>query len=213
MAISNGYCTVQELVDEIYGTDAGSSAMDTAVMERIIEDASRAIDAYCGGRRFYATYETHYCDYPVPYAETLYLDDDLLTLSSVTNGDGASIAGSALRLWPRAALAKAGVTAPLASGLAWYPDGADTQEVIAVSGSWGYVDRGASIASIASNARSLHVIDVTRRACLIVARDLYRKRTGQGEMAAQVTPAGVVLTPQGMPQDAAQMLEGLRRQW
>jgi hypothetical protein len=188
---------------------AGSTAADTAVMEKIIEDASRAIDGYCG-RRFYATSETHYLDYPVPYDDAVFFDDDLIAAASVVGGDGVTVTG--YKLWPVNALAKAGMLANTGTSWAACPSG-DTMGTISVAGSWGYVDRGASVGSVASNIKSIAVINVTRRACLIIAAAYYRKRFGQNVEAAQVTGAGVVLTPQGIPKDAAQLLEAYVRRW
>lgn len=49
MAITNGYCTLEQLKAQI-GDD--SDVLDTTLLERAIEAASRNIDAFCG-RRFW----------------------------------------------------------------------------------------------------------------------------------------------------------------
>jgi len=53
MAITNGYCTLQEVKDALRLTDA----IDDTLIEKSIEGASRRIDGYCG-RFFYKTAAT-----------------------------------------------------------------------------------------------------------------------------------------------------------
>jgi hypothetical protein len=47
--VVNGYCTVEEVRGQLGDT---GSKMDTALLERAVSAASRAVDAYCG-RRFW----------------------------------------------------------------------------------------------------------------------------------------------------------------
>jgi hypothetical protein len=55
MAITNGYCTLQEVKDVLRLTDS----VDDTLLELSIESASRQIDGYCE-RSFYATSATRY---------------------------------------------------------------------------------------------------------------------------------------------------------
>ncbi len=67
---------------------------------------------------------------------TLYLDDDLLAISSLTNGNGDSIASDAYVLQPDNRYPKREIVLLSASGLSWqftYPDSR-----ILVDGLWGY---------------------------------------------------------------------------
>ena len=212
MTITNGYCTLQQFVDELDAPSAGSTAADTTVMEQCIEDASRDIDGYCG-RRFFTAADTVYLDYPDPYDTALWFSDDINAVYSLTNGDGASIASTGYVLWPRNALAKAAIVATGTTTWAASPTG-ETIGVISASANVGYVNRAASVGSIASNAKSIQVINSTRRACLKLAAAYYRQRKpGAGGEAAQVTAAGVVLVPQGMPKDVTQILAPYVRYW
>ena len=202
MTITNGYCTLAELKAELAAETVDS--VDDAVLERIIEDASRAIDAYCG-RQFYASTGSAPRYYDVPDDEYLWLDADLLAAGSVWNGDGALISASNYSLFPRNSQSHNALALRKGSSVWWTTDANGNDDgVIAVSGSWGYVDRAAT------DAMSVRVVANTRRACLMLASAYYRKRFGQGADAATVTGAGVVLTPQGMPRDVAQLLEGYR---
>lgn len=89
MAISNGYCSLEELQDRLRltGTVAGGQNLDAAMLESLITSASRQIDGWMG-RRFYAATETRY---PVVRGGRILLDQDLLsvtTLKTDEDGDG-----------------------------------------------------------------------------------------------------------------------------
>ena len=79
MAITNGYATLAEYKAFVVsrGQTATTDTNDDAVVEDIIEGASRLIDTYTG-RTFYARTETHYYDTPQGY-ELWFWDEDLLT--------------------------------------------------------------------------------------------------------------------------------------
>lgn len=194
------YCTIAELKREM---DIQSlDVLDDAVLETLIIDASRAVDTYCG-RRFYATPATE--TYDVPSGRVLWLHGDWLGVSAVVNGDGASIAASAWQAYPVGERVIYGVRLRDSAVERWLPaSSGDTLGVITVSGSTGYVDRAAS------DAESQRIVAITRRAAIIIASAYYRKRFGASVDAATITPAGVVLTPQGIPRDAAELLSGLR---
>jgi hypothetical protein len=80
MAITNGYCTLQELKDRLWDSSltSGSSTED-ASMEAVIEAVSRQIDNYCG-RHFFTQTDIRY----YTAADTYSVDiDDLVSVSSV----------------------------------------------------------------------------------------------------------------------------------
>ena len=84
MAISNGYCTLNEVKSALRITDN----TDDALLENAIEGASRRIDGYCG-RRFYqqnATLSLYAIDsYTLPTQDDLY---SVTTLKTDDDGDG-----------------------------------------------------------------------------------------------------------------------------
>lgn len=81
MAITNGYCTLQELKDVLRITDS----VDDSLLELSIEAASRQIDGYCE-RNFYSTSATRYFAARNSYEVEI---DDLTTLTSLqTAPDG-----------------------------------------------------------------------------------------------------------------------------
>ena len=84
MAISNGYCTHNEVKSALRITDN----TDDELLENAIEGASRRIDGYCG-RRFYqqnATLSLYAIDsYTLPTQDDLY---SVTTLKTDDDGDG-----------------------------------------------------------------------------------------------------------------------------
>lgn len=85
MAISNGYCTLNEVKAALRITDN----TDDTLLENAIEGASRRIDGYCG-RRFYqqnATLSLYAIDsYTLPTQDDLY---SVTTLKTDDDGDGS----------------------------------------------------------------------------------------------------------------------------
>jgi hypothetical protein len=73
-------------------------------------------------------------------------------------------------------------------------------------------DNGTTDAAHLENAvvYAWDVLPIIKDACLQIATNYYQRRTGQGQMAAQVTAAGVVLTPQDIPQGVVAALESFR---
>ena len=222
MSITNGYCTLAEFKADkrIQSTDSD----DDSVIESIIEDASRMIDYVCN-RTFYARTETHYFDIPyalnprfasmdewtranmksggLTYGRELQFDDDLISITTFTNGDATTIASTQYNLMPYNEPHKHGLQLKQSSTVSLLPDSnGNTQKVLSIAGSWGYVDRAAT------DAESVRVISNTKRCCRRLAMFEYLKRFGRAEDTAQITGAGVVITPAGeMPKDAFVMIE------
>ena len=71
MAVTNGYCTLQEVRDHL---GDGSSALTTALLERAINASSRAIDQYCG-RRFWLDAAVAVRTYRPDCLSSTYVDD------------------------------------------------------------------------------------------------------------------------------------------
>lgn len=218
MAIVNGYSTAQELKD--YLKVESFEVVDDAVIDDLITASSRLIDTYCG-RTFYLRAETRYFDIPGAAGDVeetdnrkggggrrvLYLDDDLLTVGTLTNGDGTVIASSSYNLYPANVSPKYAIGLKRSSSVAWEVDSnGEAERVISVSGSWGFCDSGSAADNVAARAAA-----DTKQACLIMAAAEYRRRTGVEVAAATVTGAGVVLTPQGIPRSALDLIAPYRR--
>ena len=91
MAVVNGYCTVQQVRDELGDTGA---SLDATLIEKAIGAASRAIDSWCG-RRFWAD-ETPVARYYRPVDPLTVIVDDISTATGleVATDDGTGSYGT-----------------------------------------------------------------------------------------------------------------------
>ena len=217
MAITNGYCTLANFKADKriqpYSIDIG----DDGVIEDIIADASRLIDQVCN-RTFYSRTETRYYDIPsAPYSNqyevrsiesgVLKFDDDLLAITTLTNGDGTTIASTQYNLLDYNKPRKHSLQLKDSSTVNWTADASgNTRAVISIAGTWGYVNRAAT------DADSVRVISNTARACRMIAMHEYLKRFGKSEEVAQITGAGVVIVPSGeIPKEAFGLINNYQR--
>lgn len=184
MSITNGYCTLAEF--KAYAIpDGATDAADDAVIEDIIEAASRWIDGKTG-RTFYSrAAETRYFD--TPDTRELWLDDDLISITTLTNGDGTVIASTDYVLLPNNYSPKYAIKLRDASSESWELSSTDNspEKAITVLGSWGY----------AATAP-----DDIKTACIMLSDSMYRRRMGENVSGvASVTAAGVVISPADIP--------------
>jgi len=193
MSISNGYATLTEYKN--YHQIESAGATYDLVAEALIEGASRHIDAQ-SGRTFYARTETRY--FSVPYGRELRLDDDLITVTTLTNGDSAVISSDEYYFLPRNVAPKFAITLKASSSYAWANDSSGNSEyVISIAGTWGF---------------SAERPDDINVACLEIAKAAYGRRTGQfTEGIARVTAAGVVVSPRDVSSFAAAIIARYRR--
>ena len=135
MAIINGYTTLQSVKDllKITATDT----TDDAVIEDMIGQVSRYIDAEAG-RKFYPRIETRYYNVPRDRRQ-LTLDDDLLVLTSVTNGDGDAVVAADYTILPANAYPKFAIRLTDTTSEYWDVDSnSNSEQVIDVLGWWGF---------------------------------------------------------------------------
>lgn len=139
MTITNGYGTLAEFKARyIQGTPAVDAARDSTI-EQSIQAVSRLIDNYCG-RTFYIRTETHYYDLPRSNSGDLFIyDDDLLTISGLTNGDGTTIVSGNYQLLPLNATPKYAIHIKDLAGIFWMESPTTGQTgCITIAGTWGY---------------------------------------------------------------------------
>jgi hypothetical protein len=189
LTITNGYCTLAEFL--AYLKESGVDTADDAVAEQIIGAASRFIDREAG-RTFFPRTETRKFDTPTD--RELKLDDDLISITTLTNGDGAVIAASEYVLWPANVSPKRAIRLKAGSTVNWELDSnSNREQVISVAGSWGYFAA---------------VPDDIKLNCLEIAREAYHRRSGQtAEAAARLTQSGLVIEPADVP---SQVLRNIR---
>jgi uncharacterized phiE125 gp8 family phage protein len=115
-----------------------SGAGDDTLLTDLVTRASRMIDDHCG-RWFITRQETRAYDAIGSHitGRLLLLDADLLSLTSLTNGDGAAISPQNVILRPVNWPPYFGISLRQESGLAWTYSG-DPVGAISVAGTWGY---------------------------------------------------------------------------
>lgn len=137
MALPHGDFTTLTAVRLAVLQQGVSSTIDTdddALLKQYIAAASTLIARHTG-RTFTPFYQARAHDYRDPYV--LNLDTDLLELASLTNGDAASIATSAVLLLSANIYPKWRLKIKNSSGLAFtYQD--DAEQALTVTGWWGY---------------------------------------------------------------------------
>ena len=122
-----------------------STSADTADDDEILrtlEAASRYIDGETA-RRFYPEIDTRYFDWPDGNNERrLWLDDDLLEVTTFVNGDGTSFESTDYYPEPRGRTPFYALTLKEATDATWETDSDEnTEQVLAVTGPWGYHER------------------------------------------------------------------------
>ncbi len=140
MTIINGYCTLSEFKNYVaprgQSTSITTDATDDSVISAIVEGISRWIDEQCG-RTFYPRIETRY--FNVPEDRLLIVDDDLLAVTTLTNGDDSVTASTEYNLEPRNVSPAWAIKIKDTSSDIWTSDSDGSYEgVIEVLGYWGY---------------------------------------------------------------------------
>lgn len=145
------------------GLSATETGDDTK-LETFAQQSSRSIERYCR-RRFDVRYETRLLDYPIAarsafgvYSAEMFVaqmnaagdlgqgrlkvDDDLLSVSELLNGEETEVVASDYVLEPANVYPKHSIRLKSGSGLYWLPDSdGNREQVISVTGLWGYHDR------------------------------------------------------------------------
>jgi hypothetical protein len=178
------------------GAPLPADASDDALLTSMIETASRYIDGDTH-RTFYPRTETHL--YDLPNGLSLYIDDDdLLGVTTLTNGDGIVIPPAGFNLYPLNTYPKHEIRLKWSQNVYWqYSAVGDSEAVISVEGTWGY-----------SATPPKDIATLT----LALAHNLYKARFGESVVgAARVTAAGVVITPGDVPAWGEKILASYRR--
>lgn len=134
MALENSYATLTELLAFM----PNSTNTDTSMANNSLMAASRAIDRQTG-TYFYPQVKTNL--YDTPTKDKLNLYDDLLELTTLTNGDGDEITSSYYKLYPYNSYPKFMIKLnPL--GNVWFETSSTWDEMAAIQvlGFWGFHD-------------------------------------------------------------------------
>jgi hypothetical protein len=186
--MANEYTSLTEVKRYI---STGQSTDDTLLQE-LITDCSREIDTYCQ-RQFYGTTATRYFDAEQDVTErTLFLDEDLQSVSALVNGDGETLSGSTYLLQPPNDTPKYAIKLKSSSSKSWtwYTD---PENAISVTGVWGYVSGTVPPEDI-------------KRACIRLVAWRYKQKSAPFETTG-LADLGQVVVPSAMPVDVVRMLK------
>jgi len=168
-----------------------SGAADDDLIETLIDAAQAAIDNHCH-RTFEASADsTKYFDFSAEFVDgdTLWLDDEICSITTVTNGDGVAVSSSEYTTIPRNADRFFGIRILSNSGKYWtYTD--EWMDAIEVTGKWAW---------------STTAPDDVVQACKRLASFYYKQRDQQ-MFDVTAIEAGTVITPVGLPLDVRLLL-------
>lgn len=184
------YATLADLREYLGLGDPLENTGDDALLTTLLAAAQAAIDVHCG-RVFEAVTETRYFDqrarvYCDPRA--LDLDQELLSVTTLTNGDAAVISAADYRLEPWNETPKRLIRLLTATAGWTFPDDGR----VTVAGSWGY-----------STVAPAPVAHATKR----LAAYFYRQRDAQVFEVTAMPELGQMIIPQGMPADVRVLLK------
>ena len=125
------------------GQTVTTDATDDAQVYKFLDDAARDAETQCH-RTFYPRYETRWFDVPV-YINSpreLFLDDDLLEVVKVTNGDGNEVLSTVYNLKPKNYSPHYAIQMIGPTSVFWIFNGiGNIEKVISVEGWWGFHNR------------------------------------------------------------------------
>lgn len=111
---------------------------DDALLTDFIRYACRYCDTRAG-TRFYPEIATR--NFDVPSSGKLQFDDNLLALTSITNGDSEAIALTDMIYYPATLYPRYGISIKAGASQSWVgTDDGDHAQAIALAGVWGYHD-------------------------------------------------------------------------
>jgi hypothetical protein len=186
------YCTLSDVKTYI-GT---AQTTDDTLISNLIPRASARIDAFCQ-RTFIARTETRYFDATADVQDrTLLVDDDLLAVTTLTNGDGTVLTASDYILLPSNATPKYGIMLKSSSGHSWTYT-TDPENAISIAGSWGY------------KTGTVPPDDI-KHAATRLTDWFYKQRSAPFETTG-LPELGQIVVPSDMPPDISALLDPYRR--
>lgn len=170
-----------------------TSSGDDTLIDDVVTAAMAAVNAYCR-RQFEPATQTRYFGafYPRLHGSALYLDDDLLTVTTLTNGETTVIPSGGYWLEPRNDQGPYSLIR-LKTNYYWT---FNTDGEISVAGTWGY---------------SSTCPEDIARATLRWAVYLYRQKDTPDFEVTATPDGGQQVIPHGVPADIKPMLNPYRR--
>lgn len=193
------YCLRAELAAEL-GIDPGIT-QDNGLLDQALADAQAFIEGPGGaGRSFQVEADTTRTLDAIGdvdnYLLTLYLDEDLCAITSITNGDGTTVDPSLYVPNPRNTTPWYSLQFKWVASTAW-TFATSPENSISITGRWGYAT---------SAPPDIH------RAHKRLAAWFYRSKSSQSDVDRPLlTPGGVTILPSKIPGDVMAILEPYRR--
>lgn len=187
------YCTLSDLKTYI-GVDVPD---DDTILGQIIARAQKAIDTHCRRTFEASTDSTKYWDAVEDVdGKTLYIDDDLCAITTITNGDGTVLAATDYVTEPRSSTPYYGIRLLASSGYTWTYDD-DPENAITIAGKWAY--------STTAPADIAH-------ACIRLATWFYRQKDTTADAERPLLAGdGTIVMPSTVPNDVKALLAPYRK--
>lgn len=186
------YCTLTQVKAYINTVESG----DDTKLSQYITQASRRIDIYCG-RTFTANTATRLYDAIADVdGRTLYLDDDLLSVTSLYNGDGTVITSGQYVLEPANQTQKYAIKLRSSASISWTYT-TDPEQSIAVYGAWGFYNGTVAPEDI-------------QHAAIRLTAWYYAQQTAPFDQAG-LLETGVITVPSAVPPDVRALLDQYQR--
>lgn len=177
-----------------------SETGDDTLLETLITRVSRWIDHETGWWFYPKTQTRKFHAIDNVDRRALLLDAPLLTITSITNGDGETVAASSYVLEPANSSPYAAIILKASSGVTWTYQ-TDPEQAISVAGTWGWT---------ASTPPQSAYVDI-RHACAMMAVWQYQKRENPNADTLALPELGVIQIPGQIPPDVASILRHYKR--
>ena len=176
-----------------------TSTKEDVLIGDLLERAQAQVESYCD-RTFAApsTAATRYYDAVRDVSDdkrTLYLDADLASITTITNGDGTAVATTHYVPEPRNATPYRSIRLTTLADDNWTYTAAP-EDAIRVLGRWGYATAAPA--------------DV-QQATIRLAAYMYAQKDASTFDVTMMGDWGAMTVPQGMPKDVRELLEPFRR--
>ena len=189
------YCTVADVKQ--YLDITGDN--DDPLIDVLIDAAKAHIDGFTG-RKFAASTNTTrtFDSIRDVKGRVLWLDEDLASINSITNGDGTTITSSQYTTEPRNRTPYYQIKLLASANIRWEANSTtdDNEDAISISGKWAY---------------AATVPDDIKQATVILASYLYRQKDAQVFDVTAIPDAGVIQIPTGMPATVKHIISKYRR--
>ena len=167
-----------------------SESTDDALLEVLISSAQAIIDAATGRKFESAADTTRYLDMSQVDGLRLRLDEDLCSITTITNGGGTVITSAQYKTMPRNKPPYYAIDLLSSTGVSWnYTD--NPEAAISIAGRWAY--------SVTAPA---DIVQATKR----IAAYLYRQKDNALDIDRTILAGNATILPATLPSDVMFMI-------